>query len=235
MPGAEGREVVWFALLNLPSRNSSNKCTFHTKVSLIVLLSLDSPSLDCKLKSLCGPKAILTANAQQWRWPQIGFLPAVCVAVAHVPLPIVKFASIYFCHGDWGSSERERDERELMTPWFYKPTPRTGSLHVVVSCEWLVHCWYHWRQSSSLICLILTFERILFWGRNQLFSWQTWSIKNKAVPYNFPSQIQDPWSQNCLFQLQRADRSQLAQHLRGGRMRACGMGGERLAKSSSWL
>lgn len=52
-----------FALLNLPSRNSSNKCTFHTKVSLLVLLlSLDPPLVDCKLKSLCSPKAILTVD-----------------------------------------------------------------------------------------------------------------------------------------------------------------------------
>lgn len=60
MPGAEGREVLWFALLSLPSRNSSNKCTFHTKVSLlVVLLSLDPPLVDCKLKSLCDSKAVL--------------------------------------------------------------------------------------------------------------------------------------------------------------------------------
>lgn len=58
--------MVRFALLNLPSRNSSNKCTFHTKVSLLVLLlSLDPPPVDCKLKSLCGPKAVLTANTQR--------------------------------------------------------------------------------------------------------------------------------------------------------------------------
>lgn len=151
MPGAEGREVVWFALLNLPSRNSSNKCTFHTKVSLIVLLSLDSPSVDCKFKSLCGPKAILTANAQQWRWPQIGFLSAMCVAAAHVPLPIVKLASIYFCHGDWGSSERE----STSVSWWHSgftPTPWTGSLHVVVS----------WVVSALLVLLKAEFIPHLF-------------------------------------------------------------------------
>lgn len=59
MPGVEGGELVRFALLSLPSRNSSNKCTFHTKVSLLVLLlSLDPPLVDCKF-SLCDPKAIL--------------------------------------------------------------------------------------------------------------------------------------------------------------------------------
>lgn len=57
MPGVEGGEVVRFALLSLPSRNSSNKCTFHTKVSLLVLLlSLDPPPVDCKLKVCVIPK-----------------------------------------------------------------------------------------------------------------------------------------------------------------------------------
>lgn len=189
MPGAEGGEVVWFALLNFPSRNSSNKCTFHTKVSLLVLLNLDSPSVDCKLKSLCGPKAILTANAQQWRWPQIGFLSAVCVAAAHVPLPIVKLASIYFClYDSWGLRfirELAR-ECELMTQWFY-----TYSLdrEFARSCElWVVSALLVLLKAEFIPQLLDTriWENLVL-GRDWLFSWQTWSIKNKAVPYNLPS------------------------------------------------
>lgn len=119
-----------------------------------------------------------------------------------------------------GTEVHQRERESTSVSWWHSgftPTPWIGSLHVVVGCEWLVHCWYYWRQSSFLFCLILTFERILCWGRNRLFSWQTWSIKNKAVPYNLPSQIQDPCSQNYMFQLQRANCSQLAQHLRGGK------------------
>lgn len=49
--------MVRFVLLSLPSRNDSNKCTFHTKVSLLVfLLSLDPPPVDCKLKVCVIPK-----------------------------------------------------------------------------------------------------------------------------------------------------------------------------------
>ena len=60
MPGAEGGEVVRFTLLSLPSRNSSNECTFHTKVSLfILLLSLDPSLVDCKFKVCVIPQAIL--------------------------------------------------------------------------------------------------------------------------------------------------------------------------------
>lgn len=58
--------MVRFALLSLPSRNSSNKCTFHTKVSLLVLLlSLDPSPVDCKLKVCVISPSHSTANAQQ--------------------------------------------------------------------------------------------------------------------------------------------------------------------------
>ena len=105
MPGAEGGEVVRFTLLSLPSRNSSNKCTFHTKVSLfILLLSLDPSLVDCKFKVCVIPQAILLQMPSSEDGLKLGSLSTVCVAAAHVPLPIVKLSSIYFClydcHGD---------------------------------------------------------------------------------------------------------------------------------------
>lgn len=138
MPGAEGGEVVPFALLNLPSRNSSNKCTFHTKVSLLVfLLSLDPPLVDCKLKSLCGPKAILTANTQQWRWPQIGFLSAVYGSspCAFTYCQTCKHLFVFMTVMGTEVHQRER-ERELMTQWFYTHSRDREFAH---SCElWVV-------------------------------------------------------------------------------------------------
>lgn len=101
-----GREVVWFALLSLPSRNSSNKCTFHTKVSLIVLLSLDSPSVDWKLRSLWSqshPNCKCSAVKVASNWVPV----CSYVAAAHVPLPIVKLASIYLSWGLRFIRERE--------------------------------------------------------------------------------------------------------------------------------
>lgn len=50
--------MVWLALLSLLGRNNSNKCTFHTKSFFVLLLSLDLSLVDCKLNSLCDPKAI---------------------------------------------------------------------------------------------------------------------------------------------------------------------------------
>lgn len=141
MPGAEGGEVVQYALLSLPSRNSSNKCTFHTKVSLLVLLlSLDPPLVDCKLKSLCdSPK------------PFYCKCPAVKMASNWVPVCSVCGGSpcaFTYCQTckhlfwslwlSWGLRFfRKRDSvctsvNELLTQWFYIHSPHREFAH---SCE----------------------------------------------------------------------------------------------------
>lgn len=56
-----------------------------------------------------------------------------------------------------GTEVHQRERASTSMSWWHSdfiPPPWIGSLHVVVSCEWLVHCWYYRRQSSSLICLI---------------------------------------------------------------------------------
>lgn len=104
MPGVEGGELVQFALLSLPSRTVVINALFTLKVSLLVLLSLDLSPVDCKLKSVWS-QSHSTANAQQWRWPQIGFLSVLC---GSCPCAFTYCQTcIYFClcHEDWGSSE----------------------------------------------------------------------------------------------------------------------------------
>lgn len=203
MPGAEGGEVVRFTLLSLPSRNSSNKCTFHTKVSLFVLLlSLDPPLVDCKFKVCVIPKPFCCkcpAVKMASNWVPVcsvcGGSPCAftyCQTFKHL------FLSLWLSWGLRFFRERESESARVWTSWWHSgftPTPQTGSMHIVVSCEWLVHCWCCWRQGSSLICVTLAFRRSLCRGRD---SWQTWSIKNKAVPYNLPSHTQDPCSQNSI-------------------------------------
>lgn len=195
MPGVEG-EVVRFALLSLPSRNSSNKCTFHTKVSLLVLpLSLDPPPVGCKLKVCVIPKPFYCkcpAVKMASNWVPVY---SVCMAAAHVPLPIVKLASIYFClydcHGDWGSSESE-----LVTPWFY-----THSLdrEFARGCElWVVSALLVLLKAGFIPHLLDTHTREnIDCAGKRLYPWQTWSIKIRLSPTTFLV-TQDPRSQNSI-------------------------------------
>lgn len=53
-----GGETVWFALLSLPSRNSSNKCTFHTKGFFISSCVKPRSSPSRLQTQVCDPKAI---------------------------------------------------------------------------------------------------------------------------------------------------------------------------------
>jgi hypothetical protein len=89
-------EVVQFALLSPPSRNSSNKCTFHTKG--LFISSPDKPrSSHSRLQtpSLCDPKVIPLQMPSSEDGPKLGSCLQCVVAAALVPLPIVKLASIY--------------------------------------------------------------------------------------------------------------------------------------------
>lgn len=88
---------------------------------------------------------------------------------------------LYDCHGDRGSLEREH---ELMTQWFY-----TCSLdrEFARSCElWVVSALLVLLKAGFILhLLILAFERISCWGRDWLYSWQTWSVKVKLSPTTF--------------------------------------------------
>lgn len=144
MPGAEGGEVVRFTLLSLPSRNSSNKCTFHTKVSLFVLLlSLDPPLVDCKFKVCVTPKPFCckcpaVKMASNWVpvYSVCGGSPCAftyCQTFKHL------FLSLWLSWGLRFFRERERASasvNKLMTQWFYTHSPDREYAH---SCElWVV-------------------------------------------------------------------------------------------------
>lgn len=128
-----------------------------------------------------------------WNWVPVLSVCGSCPCAFTYCQTCIYFR-LYDCHGDWGSLERER---ELMTQWFY-----TLSLdrEFARSCElWVVSALLVLLKAGFILhLLILAFKRISYWGRDWLYSWQTWSVKSKAVPYNLPSHTQDPCSQNSI-------------------------------------
>lgn len=164
---------------------------FTLKFSLLVLLNLDSPLVDCKFKVSVIPKPFHCKCSAVKMAPN--WVP-VCSICGSSPCAFTHCQTCkhLFCLWlSWGLMFFR--ERELMTAVLHQPPNREFACRFEL---WgLVSCWYSWRQGWSLT--LISEESRLCWARDWLYSRLTLSIKIRLSPTNFLV-TQDPCSQNSI-------------------------------------